>query len=254
MNERPLVEELSDSGLSPRRRYMRMFAGSESLFALLRYEFYTAILARLPGALGYWVRGKLLPRLMNSVGPGSVFGTGMVLRCPGRISLGRAVLADDGVVLDAKGESSRIMIGDQVLLGRHTILSCHDSELAIGNFVSIGPFCFLVSRSHLRIGSNVAIGAGTYMLGGGHAFDDPDKPVIHQERTSKGIVVHEGAWIGIGAKILDGVTIGENSIVGAGAVITKDVPPWTVAMGNPARIVEKRQRPGSHENHAAAPD
>jgi acetyltransferase-like isoleucine patch superfamily enzyme len=151
-------------------------------------------------------------------------------------------MIDDHAVLDAKGAESAIQIGDQVLLGRNSILSCNASSLTVGNFVSVGPFCFLVSRSELKIGSNVAIGAGTYMLGGGHAFGDPDVPVIHQARISKGIVIEDGAWIGIGAKILDGVTIGQNSIVGAGAVVSKDVPPWTVALGNPARVVEKRKR------------
>ncbi|MCA9473029.1 MAG: acyltransferase [Nitrospira sp.] len=151
-------------------------------------------------------------------------------------------MIDDYVVLDAKGASSLIVLGDQILLGRNSILTCNDSAMSIGNFVSIGPFCFLVSRSHLTIGSNVAIGAGTHMLGGGHAYDDPDMPVIHQARVSKGITVEDGAWIGIGAKILDGVTIGRNSIVGAGAVVSKDVPPWTVVLGNPARVVEKRKQ------------
>ncbi|MEO8328075.1 MAG: acyltransferase [Nitrospirota bacterium] len=242
MNERPLVESLGDAKLSPYRQYLSMFVGKESLGALAKYELYTSVLGRLPGAIGYFVRGKCYPGLLGSVGRGTVFGSGGVLRCPGRIHLGRGVMIDDCVVLDAKGPGSSIVLGDQILLGRNSILSCNDSSMAIGNFVSIGPFCFLVSRSHLTIGSNVAIGAGTYMLGGGHAHDDPDVPVIQQARTSKGISVEDGAWIGIGAKILDGVTIGENSIVGAGAVVSKDVPPWTVVLGNPARVVEKRKQ------------
>ncbi len=242
MNERPLVESLGDAKLSPYRQYLSMFVGKESLGALAKYELYTSVLGRLPGAIGYFVRGKCYPGLFGSVGRGTVFGSGGVLRCPGRIHLGRGVMIDDCVVLDAKGRGSSIVLGDQILLGRNSILSCNDSSMSIGNFVSIGPFCFLVSRSHLKIGSNVAIGAGTYMLGGGHAHDDPDVPVIQQARTSKGISVEDGAWIGIGAKILDGVTIGQNSIVGAGAVVSKDVPPWTVVLGNPARVVEKRKQ------------
>jgi acetyltransferase-like isoleucine patch superfamily enzyme len=245
MNTRPLVEELGDSGLSPYQRYKKIFVGRDSLGALIKYELYTSILGRFPGAAGYLMRKKLYPSLLRSVGSGTVFGADMVLRCPGRIGIGKGVMLDDGVVLDGKGDSSTVEIGDQVLLGRGTILSCNDSGLQIGNFVSIGPYCFIVSRSRVSIGDNVAIGAGTYILGGGHVFDDPDTPVIHQARISKGIVIGDGAWIGIGARILDGVTIGENSIVGAGAVISKDVPAWSVAMGNPARIVEKRKKSDS---------
>jgi acetyltransferase-like isoleucine patch superfamily enzyme len=71
--------------------------------------------------------------------------------------------------------------------------------------------------------------------------DDPDTPIIHQARSAKGITVDDGAWIGTGAIILDGVNVGHNSIVGAGAVVSKDVPPWTVVLGNPARVVQKRK-------------
>lgn len=242
MNERPLVEELSDPSVSAYRRYLGMFVGSDSLAALIRYELVTGILGAAPGAAGYLLRSRSYPWLLKRTGRGTVFGRGVVLRCPGRIALGSGVLIDDHVVLDAKGATSAITLGDRVLLGRNSILSCNDSTLTMGDFISVGPFCFLVSRSHLTIGSNVAIGAGTHLLGGGHVHDDPDTAVIHQARVSKGITIEDNAWIGIGAKILDGVTVGRNSIVGAGAVVSKDVAPWTVVLGNPARMVDKRKR------------
>jgi acetyltransferase-like isoleucine patch superfamily enzyme len=244
MKQRALVEELGDEQSSAYRRYLEIFVGADSFAALARYELYTSVLGRLPGALGFLARKKLYPSLLRSVGSGTVFGAGMTLRCPGRVSIGEAVMIDDLVVLDAKGKGSAIELGDSILLGRNTILSCNESQISMGDFCSVGPFCFLVSRSHLRIGSNVAIGAGTMMLGGGHVFDDPDKPVIRQQRVSKGITVDDGAWIGIGARILDGVTVGQNSIVGAGAVVSKDVPPYSVVLGNPARVIEKRKKAG----------
>jgi acetyltransferase-like isoleucine patch superfamily enzyme len=78
-------------------------------------------------------------------------------------------------------------------------------------------------------------------MAGGHVFDDPDIPVIRQARSAKGITIEDGAWIGTGAIILDGVKVGRNGIVGAGAVVSKDVPAWTVVLGNPARVVQKRK-------------
>jgi acetyltransferase-like isoleucine patch superfamily enzyme len=150
-------------------------------------------------------------------------------------------MIDDQVVLDAKGATSHIELGDQILMGRSTILSCYDSTIRIGKFVSIGPFCFFASRSHIDIGSNVAIGSGTHILAGGHSFEDPETPVIRQERISKGVVIEDNAWIGTGSKILDGVTVGRDSIVGAGSVVTKDVPAYTMVLGNPARVIQKRK-------------
>jgi acetyltransferase-like isoleucine patch superfamily enzyme len=242
MNERPLVEELGDGKETPYQRYCRMFIGEGSLGALLRYEVMTGVLGPMPGALGYALRASCYRWLLHRIGRGSVFGRSVTLRCPAHISIGARVMIDDYVVLDAKGVTSSIELGDQILLGRHCILSCNEAMIRIGNFVSIGPFCFFASKSHITIGSNVSIGSGTHLMAAGHAYDVPDIPIIRQQRLSKGIVLDDGVWIGSGSKILDGVTIGRDSIVGAGSVVSKDVPAWSIVLGNPARVVQKRNQ------------
>ena len=242
MNDQSLVEMFSDTNESSARRYLRMFVGESSLGALLRYELLTGLFGSMPGALGYVLRSKCYPWLMQSMGRGTVFGRGVVLRCPGQIVLGNHVLLDDLVVLDAKGAGSQVMIGDQVLIGRASILSCHESTIQIGDFVSIGPFVHMASKSRLSIGSHVAIGSGVQLMAGSHATDDPDTPMIQQQRLSKGIVLEDNVWIGTTATILDGVTVGSGSIVGAGSVVNKDVPPASVVLGNPARVIQNRQK------------
>jgi acetyltransferase-like isoleucine patch superfamily enzyme len=241
VNERPLIEQLGNQQLSAYQQYLRIFVGEESAAAFLRYEVLTGLLGPMPGALGYFLRGGCYRWILDRVGPGSVFGRGVIIRSPRRIAVGARVMIDDGVVLDAKGTTSKIELGDQILLGRHCILSCNDAQVRIGNFVSIGPFCFFACKSRIEIGSNVSIGSGTQLMAGGHVSDDPDIPVIRQARSAKGITIEDGAWIGTGAIILDGVSVGCNSIVGAGAVVSKDVPAWTVVLGNPARVVQKRK-------------
>jgi acetyltransferase-like isoleucine patch superfamily enzyme len=241
MNEQPLVEQLGNPYTSPYQQYLRIFVGDDSLTAFIKYEILTSVLGNLGGALGYVLRGKCYPWIFGQVGARTVFGRGLVIRSPKRISLGERVMIDDGVVLDAKGATSSIQLGNQILLGRQSILSCNEAQIRIGDFVSIGPFCFFACKSLIEIGSNVSIGSGAQLMAGGHAADDPDVPVIRQARTAKGITIHDGAWIGTGAIILDGVSVGHNSVVGAGAVVNKDVPPWTVVLGNPARVVQKRK-------------
>lgn len=78
-------------------------------------------------------------------------------------------------------------------------------------------------------------------MAGTHAFDDLETPIIQQTRISKGIVVEDNVWLGMGAKILDGVTIGRNSIVGVDSVVSRDVAPGTVVLGNPARVIQQRK-------------
>lgn len=242
MNERALVEALADDHESAAQRYMRMFVGQPSFIALLRYDVLTGVLGPMPGALGYFLRSKCYPWLLRQMGRGTVFGRGVVLRCPGRIELGDHVLLDDHVVLDAKGAGSQVTIGHQVLIGRNCILSCNEAIIQIGNCVSIGPLVVLLCKSHLRIGSHVQIGAGAKFLVGSHDSDDPDIPITQQRRTSQGVTLGDNVWIGAAATILDGVTVGNGSIVGAGSVVNRDVPPDSVVLGNPARVIQNRRK------------
>jgi acetyltransferase-like isoleucine patch superfamily enzyme len=92
----------------------------------------------------------------------------------------------------------------------------------------------------VRIGARVLIAAYCYLIGGDHDFSDASRPVLEQPRRSVGITVGEGAWLGAGANILDGVEIGSNAIIGAGAVVRESVPSKATAVGVPARIVGAR--------------
>jgi acetyltransferase-like isoleucine patch superfamily enzyme len=82
--------------------------------------------------------------------------------------------------------------------------------------------------------------AYAYVIGGDHDFTNADTPVLEQTRRSRGVQIGNGAWIGAGAKILDGVDIGEHAIIGAGAVVREAVASRAVAVGVPARVVSTR--------------
>lgn len=92
----------------------------------------------------------------------------------------------------------------------------------------------------ITIEENVMIGSGVHMYVHNHRFDDPNLPIIAQGHyPSESITLKKGSWIGANAIILPGVTVGENSVIGAGSVVTCDIPPFSVAVGSPARVVKK---------------
>ena len=241
-SKQSIIQQFSDESESPQRRYRRMFVGSDSTADLIRYELLTTFLGPLPGALGYYLRARAYPTLFGRTGRNVFLGRSITIRSPGRVHLGDNVLVDDLAVLDAKGDRSRIDIGNGVLIGRGTILSCSDASISLGDHVSIGPFAHFASKSTIRVGSHVGIGPDVQVIAGGHDTGDPDQPVILQERVSKGIVIEDAVWVGVGVRILDGVTIGRNSIIGAGSVVTRDVAPFSVFLGNPGRVVQNRDR------------
>ena len=83
------------------------------------------------------------------------------------------------------------------------------------------------------------LGPGVHIYTNNHKFDNPSIPVFHQgDYPSKKVVLKKGCWIGANAILLPGVTIGENSVIGAGAIVTKSIPPRVLAAGNPAKIIK----------------
>jgi acetyltransferase-like isoleucine patch superfamily enzyme len=236
-----IQKAMRDPGRSSLGKYQDLVVGSRSLWRLLRYELVITLTSWVPGALGLVLRGVGYRWLLGRVGRGVVFGQGVVLRHPSKIELGDGVVVDDLVVLDAKGTTNRgIRIGDGVFLGRGTILSCKDGDIVLGDHTNIGFHSEVFSGSSVTVGRHGLFAAYTYLVGGGHEFESAGVPVVEQVRTSVGIVLGDDVWLGAGAKVLDGVRIGSRVAVGAGAVVTRDLPDGVVAVGIPARVVRER--------------
>lgn len=235
------IQEAMGTGASPLRKYQDLVVGSRSLGRLLLHEAVLLVSSWVPGALGLLLRKLLYPLLLGSVGRGVVFGQGVVLRHPRKIRLGDGVTVDDLVVLDAKGTSNRgIDVGHGVFLGRGTILSCKDGDISIGDHGNFGFHCEVFSGSSVTVGRHGLFAAQAYLVGGGHEFEREGLAVIDQPRSSHGIVLGDNVWLGTGAKVLDGVTIGSDVVVGANAVVNTDLPDGAIAAGVPARVLRHR--------------
>jgi serine acetyltransferase len=235
------IQEAMGRGASPLRKYQDLVIGRRGLGRLVLYEAVMLTSSWVPGALGLVLRKLLYPLLLGSVGKGVVFGQGVVLRHPHKVRLGDGVTVDDLVVLDAKGTKNRgIDVGGGVFLGRGTILSCKDGDIAIGDHGNFGFHCEVFSGSSVTVGKHGLFAAQSYLVGGGHEFERPDLAVIDQPRSSRGIVLGDNVWLGTGAKVLDGVRIGRDVVVGANAVVNADLPDGAIAAGVPARVLRHR--------------
>jgi len=131
-------------------------------------------------------------------------------------------------------------IADGVFIGQYAFIQGrHDGHCRIGKRVWIGPYAFFDARA-LEIEDNVGIGPGTKILGSTHTGVPKDIPIIQTDLIIKPVRICQGSDIGINAVILPGITVGEGAIVGAGAVVTRDVKPKTVVAGVPAKVLKKR--------------
>jgi len=109
-------------------------------------------------------------------------------------------------------------------------------NLSFGVHVAIDDCVTLYSVDKITIGTKVAIRRDAFICTASHDITRKDRPLI-----TKPITICDGVWIGAGAFVGPGVTIGEGAVVGARSVVTKDVEPWTVVAGNPAKFIKKRE-------------
>lgn len=125
-------------------------------------------------------------------------------------------------------------------------VSIHDNvyffnieNMSFGNNVSIHPMCYFQASGGIEIGNDVSIAHGVTLMTQNHGYEDRSMPIKDQPVISKPIVIEDNVWIGAKVTVLYGRRIGENSVVAAGAVITKDVPPNTLVAGVPARVIKE---------------
>lgn len=228
---------------SPLKKYQDIVMGNYSLAKLLKFELITFLFGPMPGILGYFLRKVMYPILFKKVGKGTVFGRSMTLRHTHKISIGRSCVIDEYCMLSAQGdETSGINLGNEVLLGRGTVLGTRNGTIEIGDFSNIGANCRLGTTSRIKFGKHVLLAANCYIGGAQHRFDRLDVPIMRQGYESKGgVVIEDDVWLGTDVKILDGVRVGTGSVIGAGSIVTKDIPPYSIALGTPAKVKASRK-------------
>jgi acetyltransferase-like isoleucine patch superfamily enzyme len=153
-------------------------------------------------------------------------------------TVGHALRVGPGVVMK---HPETMELGDAVFIGAQTMIQGrYDGTCRIGNHVWIGPHAYFDARN-LILEDYVGWGPGAKVLGSSHTGEPIDVPIIATELSIKPVVIGYGADIGTNATILPGVHVGAHSIVGAGAVVTVDVPEYAVMAGVPARVIRHRK-------------
>lgn len=198
--------------------------------AFLQFEFMTTLLSPLPGAVGLLLRKVAYRRFVGFSGASVTWGRNVSFRHPGQVFVGSRVGIDDNCLIDARGGGEEgVRIGDDVLIARDTLIQAKTGSISIGNRVTIGSQCQLSSVAGIHIGDDSMIGGQCYLGGGRYHFDDKERPIRSQGLYTRGpVIIEEDVWIGACVVVLDGVRIGRGSVIGAGAVIQEDVPPFTV--------------------------
>lgn len=211
--------------------------------SLTKYEIFIILLSK-----GYCLLRGFYLKFSLKKSKGLVFvGRGCKIKFRNKISLGRTITIGDNVEINALSKNG-IIIGNNVSILRNTIIECTGvirelgEGLIIGDNVGIAQNCFIQVRGKVVIGNDVIFGPNVSIFSENHNFDNPDLPISVQGETRKGVTIEDGVWLGTQVVILDGVKIGKNSIVAAGSIVNKDVAPYTIVGGVPAKLIKDRNK------------
>ena len=152
--------------------------------------------------------------------------------------IGSNIIFEDGVRVF---HPESIELGDNIYVGHNTILQGYYKNLMkIGTNTFIGPNCFFHSAGNITIGENVGLAAYVKILTSYHNDNGIEIPISFSEVVFEEVIIEDEVHVGIGSIILPGVSIGKGAQIGAGAVVTKSIPDFAVAVGVPARVVRFR--------------
>lgn len=185
-------------------------------------------------------KGKSLLKSCKKTGKNCRIKKEVNLILPENISLGDHVLIEDYAKLNAN--RGQISIGNHCRIGDFSQLVCLHGFISIGDYSTINPFAIIDGYGKgVIIGKGVRIAGHSMIISANHVFENAEKYIYQQGLSSKGIIIEDDVWIGAGCRILDGVTIGKGSVIAANAVVTKDVEPYSVMGGVPAKLIKKRK-------------
>jgi acetyltransferase-like isoleucine patch superfamily enzyme len=159
-----------------------------------------------------------------------------------RLKLDGLAFMPRNVVLQI-GPRGRIELGRWSWLGHGTKIRCHEGVVSVGAKTVLGQDCTISAYQHVSIGRECVIADRVMLIDFDHGTVEVDRPIRLQGIYKRDVRVGNNVWIGYGACILRGVTVGDNAVIGTNSVVTKDVPANAVVGGVPARVLRMREEP-----------
>jgi acetyltransferase-like isoleucine patch superfamily enzyme len=207
-----------------------------------RESFYRTVFMNDSSEYAEKKRTEYYKSVMGSMGDNVTIGTGVKIKNPQYVHIGNNVTISDGVTIIARGEGG-VVIGDNVRLQERVYLDTEDEKhgyIRIGKSVYVGTGTTLFGHRGLEIGDKSLLAQNINLTPYSHIFEDPDRSIISQGGHTKKVTIGSDVYIGMGVCIMYSGDVGDGSVIGAGSVVVKPIPPYSVAVGCPAKVIRKR--------------
>lgn len=175
-----------------------------------------------------------------------IVGADVQLRNRGHIRAGRNLVVEAGAEIQGLSQDG-VWFGDNVTVGALAMIRPSGYYgrnigvgLRVGDRSNIGPYAYIGASGGIVIGRDVMMGPRVSMFAENHVFTETNRTMRDQGVALAPIVIEDDCWLASNCVILAGVTVGRGSVVAAGAIVTKSVPPYSIVGGNPARVIRSR--------------
>jgi len=132
---------------------------------------------------------------------------------------------------------NKFHLGNDSTIEDFTTINNGVGDIYIGDRTRIGLGCTLIGP--VRIGNDIRLAQNIVMSGLNHNYEDISRPISDQGVTTSPIIIEDESWVGANCVVLPGVTVGKHCVIAAGSIVTRDIPPYSVAAGNPARVLKQ---------------
>ena len=204
-------------------------------------SFYKTVFLNDPSEYAMQLRRTYYTKVLKFMGKNVKIGASVKIVNPRYISLGDNVDIGDHVTLIARGAGG-ISIGQNTILKDRVYLDSENPTgyINIDSDVYIGTGTTLFGHNGLEIGDHVLMAQNITLTPYSHIFEDPETNIIEQGGHSQKVTIGRDSYIGMGTCIMYSANIGKGSVIGAGSVVVKPIPAYSVAVGNPARVIRVR--------------
>ncbi|MBF2088351.1 MAG: acyltransferase [Synechococcales cyanobacterium K44_A2020_017] len=204
----------------------------------------TGLFSHLPTPIGAIIRNGVYRNLFPKLGDSVYIRPDVQFIGTRYIKIGDRVQIEKGAFI--KSNSNPICFEQGVHIERGVNITAfgnyyHSDGITIGESTLVGPYVCMAGPGFIKIGTKCLLASHVSIYANNHVFEDLEQPIVDQPLDYKGIVIEDNCWLGTGVRVVDGVTIGHGSVIGAGAVVTRDIPPYSVAVGVPAKVIKTRQ-------------
>jgi acetyltransferase-like isoleucine patch superfamily enzyme len=207
----------------------------------------TGLLGFIPTPIGSIIRNLFYTLIFQRIGFMVYIQPDVRLIGAKHLQLGNRVRIYKGSYVSSRGNPITLKDDVHILQGVNIRSgSGFQGGIEIGERTMVGCYVCIGGRGPVKIGQDCMIASHSSLYANNHNYEDVTKPINQQGVSCKGIVIEDNCWIGAGVRIIDGVTIGTGSVIGAGAVVTRDIPPYSVAVGVPAAVVKRYHPAAKH--------